>query len=110
MKPLYILVNIIILVADWMDEVYTAINTLQERVLRAQNNVKDGLADMAKWGNIPLHNRKDNPAKLELLAVNERHPRFVKRYIIFALKVYRAKQIGEKIQCFYVSCLLLSFS
>lgn len=62
-----------------MAEVYTAINTLQERVLTAQNNVKQGLANIAKWGDKPLHNRKENPDKMELLAVNERHPRFFKR-------------------------------
>ncbi|XP_022817840.1 dynein beta chain, ciliary-like [Spodoptera litura] len=64
---------------DWMAEVYTAINTLQERVLTAQNNVKRGLANIATWGDIPLHNRKANPDKLELLAVNERHRRFLYR-------------------------------
>nr|XP_049704637.1 dynein beta chain, ciliary-like [Helicoverpa armigera] len=64
---------------DWMAEVYTAINTLQERVLTAQNNVKRGLANIESWGNIPLHNRKTNPDKLELLAVNERHRRFLNR-------------------------------
>ncbi|CAB3248907.1 unnamed protein product [Arctia plantaginis] len=64
---------------DWMTEVYTAINTLQERVLTAQNNIKEGLEDIERWGKIPLHNRKENPDKLELLAVNERHSRFVKR-------------------------------
>ncbi|CAH0400414.1 unnamed protein product [Chilo suppressalis] len=64
---------------EWMAEVYTAINTLQERVLTAQNNVKHGLANIAAWGNIPLHNRKENPDKVELLAVNERHPRFLRR-------------------------------
>lgn len=66
-------------VTDWMAEVYTAINTLQERVLTAQNNVKRGLANIDAWGNVPLHNRKENPDKLELLAVKERHPRFVTR-------------------------------
>ncbi|CAB3248911.1 unnamed protein product [Arctia plantaginis] len=64
---------------EWMAEVYAAINTLQERVLTAQNNVREGLADIAKWGDVPLHNRKENPDKMELLAVLERHPRFVKR-------------------------------
>lgn len=66
-------------VTDWMAEVYAAINTLQERVLTAQNNVKRGLANIAAWGDIPLHNRKDNPDKLELLAVHERNPRFIAR-------------------------------
>ncbi|XP_028032579.1 dynein beta chain, ciliary-like isoform X2 [Bombyx mandarina] len=65
--------------ADWIAEVYAAINTLQERVLTAQNNVKRGLANIAEWGDKPLHNRKVNPDKLELLAVNERHHRFSKR-------------------------------
>ncbi|XP_037301353.1 LOW QUALITY PROTEIN: dynein beta chain, ciliary-like, partial [Manduca sexta] len=64
---------------EWMAEVYAAINTLQERVLTAQNNVKRGLANIAAWGDKPLHNRKENPDKMELLAVNERHPRFLKR-------------------------------
>ncbi|XP_075982942.1 dynein beta chain, ciliary-like [Anticarsia gemmatalis] len=64
---------------EWMAEVYSAINTLQERVLTAQNNVWEGLADIERWGNKPLHNRKENPDKMELLAINERHPRFVKR-------------------------------
>ncbi|KAJ0173728.1 hypothetical protein K1T71_010877 [Dendrolimus kikuchii] len=64
---------------EWMAEVYTAINTLQERVLTAQNNVKRGLSNIAAWGDIPLHNRKENPDKMELLAVIERHPRFCKR-------------------------------
>ncbi|KAL0819776.1 hypothetical protein ABMA28_007817 [Loxostege sticticalis] len=64
---------------DWMAEVYAAINTLQERVLTAQNNVKRGLANIAAWGDIPLHNRKENLDKMELLAVAERHPRFVRR-------------------------------
>lgn len=58
---------------------YAAINTLQERVLTAQNNVKRGLANIAAWGDIPLHNRKENLDKMELLAVAERHPRFVRR-------------------------------
>lgn len=62
-----------------MAEVYTAINTLQERVLTAQNNVRRGLSNIAAWGDKPLHNRKDNPEKLELLAVNERHPRLITR-------------------------------
>ncbi|KAF9414328.1 hypothetical protein HW555_007725, partial [Spodoptera exigua] len=64
---------------DWMAEVYAAINTLQERVLTAQNNVKRGLEHIATWGDVPLHNRKANPDKLELLAVNERHRRFLNR-------------------------------
>lgn len=62
-----------------MAEVYAAINTLQERVLVAQNNVKRGLANIALWGDNPLHNRKENPDKMELLAVAERHPRFIQR-------------------------------
>lgn len=74
-----------------MAEVYAAINTLQERVLTAQNNVREGLADIAKWGDIPLHNRKANPDKMELLAVFERHPRFVKRYantsVLYAINI-----------------------
>lgn len=70
-----------------MAEVYTAINTLQERVLTAQNNVKRGLANIAVWGDIPLHNRKENPDKLELLAVNERHSRFCKR-LNFELTIF----------------------
>nr|CAB3508098.1 unnamed protein product [Spodoptera littoralis] len=37
---------------DWMAEVYTAINTLQERVLTAQNNVKRGLANIATRNDI----------------------------------------------------------
>ncbi|CAH2045643.1 unnamed protein product, partial [Iphiclides podalirius] len=64
---------------EWMAEVYAAINTLQERVLTAQNNVKRGLANVAAWGDQPLHKRKENPDRLELLAVNERHPRLLKR-------------------------------
>lgn len=64
-----------------MAEVYTAINTLQERVLTAQNNMKRGLANIAAWGDKPLHNRKDNPDKVELLDVSGRHRRFVDRYI-----------------------------
>lgn len=67
-----------------MAEVYSAINTLQERVLTAQNNVKRGLGNIATWGDIPLHNRKFNPDKMELLAVNERQPRFIKRSIIIS--------------------------
>ncbi|KAI8425205.1 hypothetical protein MSG28_007028 [Choristoneura fumiferana] len=43
-----------------------AINALQERVLRAQNNMLRGLANIAAWGDIPLHNRKENPDKMEL--------------------------------------------
>ncbi|XP_073950936.1 dynein beta chain, ciliary-like [Choristoneura fumiferana] len=58
---------------EWMAEVYQAINALQERVLRAQNNMLRGLANIAAWGDIPLHNRKENPDKMELLAVPERH-------------------------------------
>lgn len=69
------------LVADWLDEVYAAINTLQERVLHAQNNVKRGLANIDAWGNIPLHNRRTNPDKLELLDINGRMPRFVIRSV-----------------------------
>ncbi|XP_060805137.1 dynein beta chain, ciliary [Amyelois transitella] len=64
---------------EWMAEVYTAINTLQERVLTAQNNVKRGLTNIAAWGNVPLHNRKFNPDKHELLDVVGRFPRFVRR-------------------------------
>ncbi|OWR50188.1 Dynein beta chain ciliary [Danaus plexippus plexippus] len=64
---------------EWMAEVYAAINTLQERVLTAQNNVKRGLSNIAAWGDVPLHNRKHNPEKLELLAVKERHPRMIAR-------------------------------
>ncbi|XP_045527512.1 dynein beta chain, ciliary-like [Pieris brassicae] len=64
---------------EWMAEVYAAINTLQERVLTAQNNVRQGLDNIAAWGDKPLHNRKENPDKMELLAVNERLPRLVKR-------------------------------
>lgn len=66
-------------VTEWMAEVYAAINTLQERVLTAQNNVKRGLSNIAAWGDVPLHNRKHNPEKLELLAVKERHPRMIAR-------------------------------
>lgn len=66
-------------VTEWMAEVYAAINTLQERVLTAQNNVRTGLANISLWGDKPLHNRKENPDRLELLAVNERHARFVTR-------------------------------
>ncbi|XP_050667868.1 dynein beta chain, ciliary-like isoform X2 [Leptidea sinapis] len=65
---------------EWMAEVYSAINTLQERVLTAQNNVKNGLNNIAAWGNIPLHNRKENPDKMELLAVKERVPRLLRRH------------------------------
>ncbi|KAI8425206.1 hypothetical protein MSG28_007028, partial [Choristoneura fumiferana] len=54
------------LVTEWMAEVYQAINALQERVLRAQNNMLRGLANIAAWGDIPLHNRKENPDKMEL--------------------------------------------
>ncbi|XP_039757462.1 dynein beta chain, ciliary-like [Pararge aegeria] len=64
---------------EWMAEVYAAINTLQERVLTAQNNVRTGLTNISAWGDKPLHNRKENPEKLELLAVNERHSRFAIR-------------------------------
>ncbi|KAI5631347.1 dynein beta chain, ciliary [Phthorimaea operculella] len=64
---------------DWMAEVYAAINTLQERVLTAQNNVRRGLSNIAVWGDKPLHNRKDNPDKKELLDIAGRHPRFVQR-------------------------------
>ncbi|KAJ8713922.1 hypothetical protein PYW08_007542 [Mythimna loreyi] len=64
---------------DWMAEVYAAINTLQERVLTAQNNVRRGLDNIAAWGDVPLHNRKHNPDKLELLAVHERNRRFIDR-------------------------------
>ncbi|KOB79417.1 Uncharacterized protein OBRU01_00328 [Operophtera brumata] len=53
---------------EWMAEVYAAINTLQERVLVAQNNVKRGLSNIALWGDKPLHNRKKNLDKIELLA------------------------------------------
>lgn len=69
----------IISVTEWMAEVYAAINTLQERVLTAQNNVRQGLDNIAAWGDKPLYNRKENPDKMELLAVNERLPRLVKR-------------------------------
>lgn len=72
-------------VTDWMAEVYAAINTLQERVLTAQNNMKRGLANIAAWGDKPLHNRKENPDKMELLAVAERHPRFVRRYFLYII-------------------------
>lgn len=68
-----------VLVTEWMAEVYSAINTLQERVLTAQNNVKRGLSNIAAWGDVPLYNRKENLDKMELLAVNERRARFVKR-------------------------------
>ncbi|XP_013170954.1 PREDICTED: dynein beta chain, ciliary-like [Papilio xuthus] len=64
---------------EWMAEVYSAINTLQERVLTAQRNVKRGLDNIAAWADKPLHVRKENPEKLELLAVKERHPRLVQR-------------------------------
>ncbi|XP_068619246.1 dynein beta chain, ciliary-like [Battus philenor] len=64
---------------DWMAEVYTAINTLQERVLAAQQNVRRGLDNIAAWGDQPLHSRKENPERLELLAINERHRRLLKR-------------------------------
>ncbi|XP_063367395.1 dynein beta chain, ciliary-like [Cydia amplana] len=68
---------------EWMAEVYAAINTLQERVLRAQNNMKDGLKNIAAWGDMPLYTRKENRSRInvkgELLAVSERHPRFVAR-------------------------------
>ncbi|KOB71033.1 Dynein heavy chain 9, axonemal, partial [Operophtera brumata] len=62
-----------------MAEVYAAINTLQERVLVAQENVKRGLSNIALWGDKPLHNRRENLDRMELLAVAERHPRFLKR-------------------------------
>ncbi|XP_063628197.1 dynein beta chain, ciliary-like [Cydia splendana] len=68
---------------EWMAEVYAAINTLQERVLRAQNNMKEGLKNIAAWGDVPLYSRKENRSRInvkgELLAVSERHPRFVTR-------------------------------
>lgn len=76
---LYISNLCLLKVADWLDEVYAAINTLQERVLQAQNNVKRGLANIDAWGNIPLHNRRTNLDKLELLDINGRMPRFVAR-------------------------------
>lgn len=76
-----------------MAEVYAAINTLQERVLTAQNNVKRGLANIAAWGDRPLHNRKENPDKMELLAVAERHPRFVRRY--FKVQATLRKKRGD---------------
>lgn len=66
-------------VTEWMAEVYSAINTLQERVLTAQRNVKQGLDNIATWADKPLHVRKENPEKLELLAIKERHPRLVQR-------------------------------
>lgn len=62
-----------------MAEVYQAINALQERVLKAQKNVWRGIANIAAWGDEPLYNRKDNPDKIELLAVQERYPRFMAR-------------------------------
>ncbi|XP_041969099.1 dynein beta chain, ciliary-like [Aricia agestis] len=65
--------------AEWMGEVYAAINTLQERVLAAQNNVRTGLQNMAAWGDKPLYDRKYNPDKMELLAIKERKPRLLKR-------------------------------
>ncbi|GBP61182.1 Dynein beta chain, ciliary [Eumeta japonica] len=65
--------------AEWLVEVYSAINTLQERVLTAQGNVKGGLNNIAAWGNVPLHNRKLNPDKMELLAFKERHRRILNR-------------------------------
>ncbi|KAI8425202.1 hypothetical protein MSG28_007025 [Choristoneura fumiferana] len=64
---------------EWMAEVYQAINALQERVLKAQNNVWRGIANIAAWGDEPLHHRKENTDKMELLAVQERYPRFVAR-------------------------------
>lgn len=69
-------------VTDWMAEVYQAINDLQERVLKAQENMRRGVFNIGKWADIPLHNRKENPQKLELLAVHERHYRFCRRSVL----------------------------
>lgn len=76
-----------IIVTDWMAEVYAAINTLQERVLTAQNNVKRGLTNIAAWGDDPLYNRKFNPDRMELLAINERNSRFLKRYFKVVVEI-----------------------
>lgn len=82
-----------------MAEVYAAINTLQERVLKAQNNMKRGLANIAAWGDIPLHNRKFNPDKLELLAISERNQRFVDRSLNAICSAFNShRQIEDGLQ------------
>lgn len=70
-------------VTSYVEEIFSKVNKLQERVLTAQKNIKQAFALIDKWANVAMFDRYSHPknGKFALLALEENSPRKQKRCV-----------------------------
>lgn len=71
-----------LIVTPYVEEVFSKVNKLQERVLTAQNNIQQVFAQISKWANVAIFDRYSQlkTGKFALLALDENAARKQKRY------------------------------